>query len=94
VAEDETAKVQDPELLMTVMEVREAVEEAQEESELCELKAENDERIEVSEQRIADGFERADLEGVKEETIRLRYWINVKESLDHWEKGKGVILEH
>jgi len=24
----------------------------------------------------------------------LRYWVNIKESLDGWEKGKPVVLVH
>lgn len=86
--------MQDPELLMSVMEIREAVEEAESEEDLVELKRENDERIEESVRFIGEGFGRGDVEGVKAETIRLRYWVNVKESLDGWEKGKGVVLEH
>ncbi|KAH9210999.1 hypothetical protein DL95DRAFT_392951, partial [Leptodontidium sp. 2 PMI_412] len=49
VAEDETAKVDDPELLMEVLDAREEIENAREEEELDEMKRVNDERIGVSE---------------------------------------------
>ena len=94
VAEDETAKTRDTELLMQVMEIREEVEEAREEEELVGLKVENEERIRGSEEKIEEGFKRGDIEGVKQEAVRLRYWVNVKESLDGWEKGKDVMLNH
>ena len=93
-AEDETAKTQDTELLMQVMEIREEVEEASEEGELKVLKSENDERIAESVGKIEEGFKKGDIEGVKGEAVRLRYWVNVKESLDGWERGKEVALNH
>ena len=33
-------------------------------------------------------------QGAMQEAVRLRYWINIKESLDGWEKGKPVVLNH
>lgn len=52
VAEDETAKVEDPELLMEVLNAREEIEEAQEEGELERLKNINDERISAGEKAL------------------------------------------
>lgn len=92
--ESETDKTDDKELLMSVMEVREAVEDAESEQELEGLKSENEERIQESLGRIEKGFVEGDLETVREEAVRLRYWRNCEESLKNWEKGKGVVLEH
>ncbi len=94
VAEDETAKVEDPELLMEVLDTREEIENAGEEEELDELKRINEERIEESERVLDKAFREDDMERAKGEAIRLRYWVNIKESLDGWEKGKPVVLEH
>ena len=94
VAEDETAKVEDPELLMEVLEAREEIESAEEEGELEGMKKVNDRRIENSEGIIDRAFQDDDLESAKRECVRLRYWVNVKESLDGWEKGKPVVLAH
>lgn len=94
VAEDETAKVEDPELLMEVLDAREEIENAQEEEELEEMKRVNDERIEASEQVLDRAFKDDDIRSAKEEAVRLRYWVNIKESLDGWEKGKPVVLVH
>jgi molecular chaperone HscB len=94
VAEDETAKVEDPELLMEVLETREEIENAGEEEELEELKRINEERIEESEGVLDTCFKEDNIQGAKEEAVRLRYWVNIKESLDGWEKGKPVVLVH
>lgn len=93
-AEDETAKVEDPELLMEVLDTREEIENAGEEKELEELKKVNDERITISEKVLEGAFREDDMEGAKAEAVRLRYWVNIKESLDGWEKGKPIVLVH
>ena len=94
VAEDETAKVEDPELLMDVLETREDIEAAEEETQLKPLKERNDERIRESEHILTAAFKSDDMDTAKEESVKLRYWINIKESLDAWEKGKPVVLVH
>ena len=94
VAEDETAKVEDPELLMEVLDTREEIENAGAEEELEELKRVNDERIEESEKILDAAFRKDDMERAKGEAVRLRYWVNIKESLDGWEKGRPVVLVH
>lgn len=94
VAEDETLKVEDPELLMEVLDTREEIENAQEESEVDALKKVNNDRIAKSEEVLDGAFREDDINLAKEEAVRLRYWINIKESLDGWEKGKPVVLVH
>lgn len=94
VAEDETAKVEDPELLMEVLETRETIEDAQEEKDLEPLKQTNEARIDNSIEILEDAFKSDDMDLAKSESIKLRYWINIKESIDAWEKGKPVVLVH
>lgn len=94
VAEDETAKVEDPDLLMEVLEVREAIEAAGQESDLEEMKISNDARIAESEGILDEAFTSDDIEMAKSEAVKLRYWTNIKESLNAWEKGKPVVLVH
>ncbi|KAI9746076.1 MAG: hypothetical protein M1818_000757 [Claussenomyces sp. TS43310] len=94
VAEDETAKVEEPELLMEVLETREEIEAAQEEGELEELRKLNDARITASEKVLDEAFCKDDIGIAKGEAVRLRYWINIKDSLDNWESGKPVVLQH
>ncbi|CAF9904059.1 MAG: hypothetical protein ALECFALPRED_004824 [Alectoria fallacina] len=94
IAEDETAKVEDPDLLMEVLEVREAIEAAGQESDLDEMKVSNDARIAESEGILDEAFTSDNIEMAKSEAVKLRYWTNIKESLNAWEKGKPVVLVH
>lgn len=79
---------------MEVLEVREAIEAAGQESDLEEMRVGNDARIVESEGILDEAFKRDDVEVAKAESVRLRYWTNIKESLDAWEKGKPVVLVH
>ncbi len=94
VAEDERLKVEDPELLMEVLEVREAIEAAQEETELEDMKKNNDANIERSEEVLDEAFRQDNVQRAMDEAVKLRYWINIKESLDGWERGKPIVLVH
>ncbi|AEO54472.1 hypothetical protein MYCTH_2297084 [Thermothelomyces thermophilus ATCC 42464] len=84
----------DPELLMTVLEAREAIEEAEREEDLEEVAAANEARIGESERLVGEALESGDVEAAKEEAVRLRYWVNIRESVRNWEKGKPVVLQH
>ena len=79
---------------MEVLEVRETIESAEEEADLEGLKTVNDGRIRESEGVLERYFAEDDIEGAKREVVRLRYWENVRESLEGWEKGKPVVLVH
>ena len=94
VAEDERLKVEDPELLMEVLEVREAIEAAQDEEELEDMKRNNDVNVERSEEVLDEAFGQDDVQRAMDEAVKLRYWINIRESLDGWERGKPVVLVH
>lgn len=84
----------DPELLATVLEAREAIDEAEREEDLDEVRAANEERIRDAEKRLGEALEREDVDAAKEEAVRLRYWVNIRESVDNWERGKPVVLQH
>lgn len=94
VAHDETLKVEEPDLLMLVLEAREEIEEAEGEHDLDEPRRENDERIAESEEALEEAFKHDDVEAAKREAVKLRYWVNIKESLDNWEQGKHHVLQH
>ncbi|KAI1480171.1 Co-chaperone Hsc20 [Daldinia eschscholtzii] len=93
-AGEETARVEDPELLMLVLETREAIEEASSEGDLEPLREENEGRIRESEGRLARAFEEDDREGARREVTRLRYWVNIRDAIRDWEEGKPVVLQH
>ncbi|KAK0660852.1 HSCB C-terminal oligomerization domain-containing protein [Cercophora samala] len=84
----------DPELLMTVLESREIIEEADTEQDLEELREENERRIEEAEKGLEEAFKGEDVERAKEEAVRLRYWMNIREGVNNWERGRGVVLQH
>ena len=84
-----TAGIEDPELLMTVMEMREAVEGAEEEGDLEEVARVNRGLIEESVRVLEEAFGNDDLERARAETVRLKYWMGVAEGIGGWEKGKG-----
>ncbi|APA06121.1 hypothetical protein SS1G_01431 [Sclerotinia sclerotiorum 1980 UF-70] len=84
----------DKELLMEVLETREEMEEVQEEGDLDALKVRNEERIANCEDMVGKALESGDLDTARRETVRLRYWVNVRDSLHAWEKGKPVVMVH
>lgn len=91
---DEAAREEDPEVLGVVLEARETIEEAQEESELQNLREENEERIKEAEGRLAEMMGREEWEEAKREAVRLRFWMNIKQSIQEWEPGKPVVIVH
>ncbi|KAM3502241.1 hypothetical protein MY10362_004979 [Beauveria mimosiformis] len=81
-------------LLMVVLEAREGIEEARTEADLEGLRTENDDRIREGEERLEQAFCEDDVEKAKREAVKMRYWVNIKESLDNWEQGKPIVLQH
>jgi len=71
------------------MEAREAVEEAESEEEVGVLRRENEGRIAGSVGVLEVAFGGGEWEAAAQEAIRLRYWMNIEESIRGWEKGKG-----
>ncbi|KAL0640315.1 molecular chaperone [Maublancomyces gigas] len=92
--EDETMRLDDEGLLMEVLAAREEIEETETETGLVPLRTVNDARIGESLRRLERAFAEDDLGMAKAETVKLRYWVNIRESLDAWEKGKPVVLVH
>lgn len=93
--EDESAKLSENALLMEVMEAREAVEEVEDEEGLASIREENNGRIDASVRILETAFAGEDVDAAAQEAIRLRYWMNIEESIHGWEKGKGGgVLHH
>ncbi|KAI9848629.1 MAG: hypothetical protein M1838_000468 [Thelocarpon superellum] len=91
---DERVSEEDQDLLMEVLELREQAESARDEEEVEVLKQENEQRVDESVEVLERAFMDDDLQRARSETVRLRYWINVKNSLDAWERGQPVVLQH
>ncbi|PWN94690.1 hypothetical protein FA09DRAFT_332807 [Tilletiopsis washingtonensis] len=85
-AEDEG--VDDAELLMEVMELREALDEASSSEAVDEVREQNEAHIERTIQQLGEAFaaEPVDIQAAREGSVRLRYWLNIekaaKERLD------------
>lgn len=94
VATDETMQVDDPSLLAVVLEAHEEISDADKEEDLAELRAVNDRRIGESEGVLEEAFHKDDVPAAKREAVKLRYWVNIKQSLDNWEEGRPVVLQH
>jgi molecular chaperone HscB len=73
--EDESAKLEENELLMEVMEAREAVEDVENEGQLVEIRKENNEKIDESVGVLSDAFANGDMDRAAQEAVRLRYWV-------------------
>jgi len=94
VANDEAGTIEDQELLMSVMEAQEVIEEAGSEADLAGVKAQNERDVEESVRVLEGAFARGDLEAAREESVRLRYWVNIGQGVRDWEPGREVRLVH
>ena len=94
VANDETLKIEEPELLMLVLEAHETIEDASSDSDLDALRDENEARIKSSEEVLEEAFRDGDVDRAKREAVRLRYWVNVRQAVHDWEEGKPSVLHH
>ncbi|KAJ6445873.1 Fe-S protein assembly co-chaperone HscB [Purpureocillium lavendulum] len=95
VAADEALRADDqPALLAAVMDAHEAIEEAAGPHDLEPLRHENDARVADSERVLEEAFRRDDVDAAKREAVRLRYWVNIRDSIHNWEDGRPVVLQH
>ncbi|KHN99909.1 Co-chaperone Hsc20 [Metarhizium album ARSEF 1941] len=94
VANDETLKVAEPDLLAVVLDAHETIERARRPADLDALAAENEERIRTCETVLERAFREHDLDAAKREAVRLRYWVNVRGAVADWADGKPTVLQH
>ncbi|KAI9016422.1 Co-chaperone HscB, C-terminal oligomerization domain-containing protein [Phycomyces nitens] len=90
----ESESLQDPELLMDVMEFREELEDAETNEDVARLKTINDEKYRQAVEHISEAFENKDYELAKEYTIQLQYWEKIRRVIIDWSPGKRVEIEH
>jgi molecular chaperone HscB len=93
-ADGQEGTAADAETLGAVMEAHEILGGAAGEGELEELKRENEARTARSVEALGAMLEGGDVEGAVREAVRLRYWVNVRESIRGWEPGRGGRVEH
>lgn len=78
-------------LIMDVLEVREAIEDAETPEEITKLQRLNAERIRGCVERLEEFFAKDDLPGARTEVGRLKYWCSIEEALREWEGGKNAV---
>lgn len=91
---DEAESLEDPQLLMQVMEMREQLEEAESEAEVEAVRVANEELYDEACEGLRRAFEAGDLEGARKLATQLRYWANIQKVCREWAPGKRVELEH
>ena len=79
---------------MTVLEVREAIEDASTHEQVDTIKHENQQRIIKVQQQLSQAFKEGRAEDARDKTIELRYWEGLRKACDDWEPGKRVELVH
>lgn len=92
----ESDSLEDPELLMEVMELREQLEEAQSEDEAAAVRAANAESLQRTLGTLASAFGSSppDLGAAREAAVQLRYWTNIDKAAREWTPGKRVEIQH
>ncbi|GAA5920195.1 hypothetical protein JCM6882_007693 [Rhodosporidiobolus microsporus] len=88
--------VTDPELLMNVMETREALEEASTEEEVQQLRERNAEATQEALSALSSALSSSppDLETARNLVIELKYFANIDTVCKEWQPGKLVELQH
>lgn len=80
---------------MEVLELREAIEEARVQEDVDAIKRENEARVRGSVKVLEEAFKEDDVHTARREAVKLRYWVNVEETLRAWEEGKPApLLQH
>lgn len=85
---------QDPELLMTVLDIHEQLESITTEEDLHQISKENKQRMERVQELLDDCYANHDFETAARLTIELKYWVNLDNAIKEWEPGKPVHLTH
>ncbi|SPO39631.1 related to Co-chaperone protein HscB, mitochondrial precursor [Pseudozyma flocculosa] len=92
----EADSLEDPELLMEVMELREKLEEAQSEQEATSVREENQKFLDAAVEELGKAFGSSppNLETARKAAVELRYWTNIDKAAREWSPGKRVELQH
>lgn len=96
-APGEADSLEDPSLLMQVIELREELEEAQTEAEIEPVRRQTTQLYDDAVERLRLSFAAAEgprLDEAKKATIELRYWSNIAKACREWMPGKRVELQH
>ncbi|TIB77859.1 hypothetical protein E3Q23_01050 [Wallemia mellicola] len=90
----EADSVEDPDLLMEILDLREQLEEATSEDQVRSLRETNKEAINSTINDVSAAFQNENYEDAKNLTIKLRYLTNLDTAAKDWQPGAPVILQH
>ncbi|TPX40294.1 hypothetical protein SeMB42_g04251 [Synchytrium endobioticum] len=90
----ESESLSDPELLTTVLDMREELEAAETEDDVLKLKTVNDKRRDKTELALKAAFDKGDRENARDLTVELQYWDNIGKAIEEWSPGKRIELKH
>ncbi|BGP15875.1 hypothetical protein JCM10213_003696 [Rhodosporidiobolus nylandii] len=88
--------VTDPELLMNIMETREALEEASTEEEVAEIRRQNADATKEAKAALSSALSSSppDLETARNLVIELKYFDNIDTVCKEWQPGQRIELQH
>ncbi|ORX86427.1 Co-chaperone Hsc20 [Anaeromyces robustus] len=85
---NENDNVKDMQFLMDIMSINEGIDDAEDQDDIDDISEENQERIKASIKIISDNYKLNNWDIVKDETIKLRYWTNIQNTLKEWTPKK------
>ncbi|TPX63557.1 hypothetical protein SpCBS45565_g06527 [Spizellomyces sp. 'palustris'] len=91
---EEGESMNDPALLMEVLDARERLEEAHAQSDIEEIRRENEKRMKETIDQLLQAFRDRDLDAAKRFAIQLQYWVNIKKAAQEWIPGKRIEIQH
>ncbi|CAD6575114.1 MAG: hypothetical protein CYPHOPRED_005576 [Cyphobasidiales sp. Tagirdzhanova-0007] len=95
---EEKDKMEDPGLLMEILEVREALADAQTEEQVADIREQNKQltldTLSSLKDVLEDGRSELDEDQAKNLLIRLRYQDNVENVCREWSPGKDIVIQH
>jgi len=80
----ENDNVKDMQFLMDIMSINEGIDDAESQDDIDDISDENNERINESINKISNYFKSSNWDAAKDETIKLRYWTNIQNTLKEW----------
>ncbi|XP_011552817.3 iron-sulfur cluster co-chaperone protein HscB [Plutella xylostella] len=81
----------DPEFLMEIMEINEAVESAETEADIMKLNKENKSVIESLQKQLSSSFSDGDMKQVTKLLARLKYYTSIENQIQGAIRSKGII---
>lgn len=90
----EAESLEDPELLMQVLEAREELESASSREDAMAIQDDNQVHLDQTISDLSEAFAKQDYDTAKILAIKLQYWVNIRNAAKDWEPGKRIEIQH